>query len=112
MAGPLSRSDLHIADIECLHNHYSETLAAWRKNCEAYQSEIIALYDERFYRMWLFYLCACEYFFRLDEGVVYQIQLIKKRDLTPSLRSYIAEKEQAYVKKLWQQTTHFGKQYH
>ena len=59
--------------------------------------------------MWQFYLCSCEYFFRLDEGVVYQIQLIKTRDEAPSLRSYIAEKEQVYLKKLWQQNPLFGK---
>ena len=109
LAKPLSESDLHIADIECLHNHYAHTLSAWRANCEAHKSEIVKLYDETFYRMWQFYLCSCEYFFRLDEGVVYQIQLIKTRDEAPSLRSYIAEKEQVYLKKLWQQNPLFGK---
>ena len=74
------------------------------------KERLIALYDEHFYRMWLFYLVSCEYFFRLDEGVVYQIQLIKTRDKAPSTRDYIAKTEKAYLKKLCQQNSHFGKQ--
>ena len=49
-----------------MHNHYAETLRQWRLRCEAQKEALIALYDERFYRMWLFYLVSCEYFFRLD----------------------------------------------
>ena len=105
----LCHSDLHIADIEFLHNHYAYTLREWRKRCETHKQKLISLYDERFYRMWLFYLTLCEYFFRLDEGVVYQIQLIKKRDETPSTRTYITKTEQRYLKRLWQQKNHFGK---
>ena len=92
-----------------MHNHYAQTLADCRTNCEAQKDHIISLYDERFYRMWLFHLACCEYFFRLDEGVVYQIQLIKTRDEAPSTRGYISRKEQDYLKKLWQQKNHFGK---
>ena len=105
----LSHTDLHIADVECLHMHYASTLRHWRNACEAHKDYLISLYDERFYRMWMFYLTSCEYFFRLDEGVVYQIQLIKKRDKTPTTRQYISEQAQLYSKKLWQQTNHFGK---
>ena len=105
----LETTQLHIADIEAMHNHYAETLLAWRKKCEAQKDKIIALYDKKFYRMWLFYLVSCEYFFRLDEGVVYQIQLIKKRDKSPSTRDYIAKNEKLYLSRLCQQTSHFGK---
>lgn len=105
----LSKTDLHIADVECLHNHYAETLHAWRMRCEAHKAQLVACYDERFYRMWLFYLTACEYYFRLDEGVVYQIQLIKRRDNAPSSRAYIQDKAEIYLKKLCQQKSHFGK---
>ncbi len=105
----LAKTDLHIADIECMHNHYAETLLAWRTRCVAQKERLIALYDEHFYRMWLFYLVSCEYFFRLDEGVVYQIQLIKTRDTKPSTRDYIAKTEKAYLKKLCQQNSPFGK---
>ena len=109
LSNALCQTDLHIADIESMHHHYAYTLRDWRTRCEAKKDHIIALYDERFYRMWLFYLTSCEYFFRLDEGVVYQIQLIKTRDETPSTRGYITRKEQKYLKKLWQQKNHFGK---
>ena len=77
--------------------------------CEAKKETLINLYDEEFYRMWRFYLASCEYFFRLDEGVVYQIQLFKTRDKTPNIRDYIALKEQDYLEILCQ-TNHFGKQ--
>ena len=109
LSDALSKTDLHIADVECLHNHYAETLKAWRTRCEAHKAQLVAYYDERFYRMWLFYLTACEYYFRLDEGVVYQIQLIKRRDNTPSSRAYIKDKAEIYLKKLCQQKSHFGK---
>ncbi|MGC6517126.1 MAG: class I SAM-dependent methyltransferase [Candidatus Puniceispirillaceae bacterium] len=103
LATSLAKYDLHIADVECLHTHYAQTLKHWRERCEANKDKLISLYDERFYRMWLFYLISCEHFFRLDEGVVYQIQLIKKRSVKPSTRDYIKAKEQIYLKKLWQQ---------
>ena len=109
LSDALSKTDLHIADVECLHNHYAETLKAWRTRCEAHKAQLVAYYDERFYRMWLFYLTACEYYFRLDEGVVYQIQLIKRRDNAPSNRAYIQDKAENYLKKLCQQKSHFGK---
>ena len=109
LSNALCKTDLHIADVESMHNHYAQTLRDWRTRCEAQKEHIISLYDERFYRMWLFYLTSCEYFFRLDEGVVYQIQLIRTRDETPSTRDYITRKEQSYLKKLWQQKNHFGK---
>lgn len=109
LATALAKTDLHIVDIECLHNHYAETLRAWRERCEERMSELIALYDARFYRMWLFYLTSCEYYFRLDEGVVYQIQLRKKRDDAPSNRAYITNRAETYLTKLCQQKNHFGK---
>ena len=108
MTSALSKTDLHITDVECWHNHYAETLRQWRLRCETHKEHIISTFDERFWRMWLFYLVSCEYFFRLDEGVVYQIQLAKTRDVTPSTRYYIAEKEKRYTKKLWQQNKLFG----
>ncbi|MGC6530088.1 MAG: class I SAM-dependent methyltransferase [Candidatus Puniceispirillaceae bacterium] len=109
LSNALAKTDLHIGDIECLHNHYAQTLRHWRMACEAKKETLINLYDEEFYRMWRFYLASCEYFFRLDEGVVYQIQLFKTRDKTPNIRDYIALKEQDYLEILCQ-TNHFGKQ--
>lgn len=108
LGAALSQTDLHITDVECWHNHYAHTLSCWRTRCEAKKEALIALYDERFYRMWLFYLAACEYYFRLDEGVVYRIQLKKTREAKPSTRDYIKEQEQKYRKLLWQQTSLFG----
>ena len=109
LAKAIEKTDLHILDIEAMHIHYAETLRHWRQRFIAKQDEIITLYDETFFRMWCFYLVSCEYFFRLDGGVVYQIQLAKSQGNSPSERSYIKNKEQDYLKKLCQIPTHSGK---
>ena len=108
----LAKTDLHILDIEAMHNHYAETLHHWRMRFIEKKAEMIALYDERFFRMWCFYLAGCEYYFRLDEGVVYQIQLSKTRGNTPSNRDYIAHFEKLYLDKLCNQHSPSGKQKH
>ena len=58
--------------------------------------------------MWSFYLAGCEYFFRLDEGVVYQIQLSKSRGALPSNRDYISHLETVYLDKLCNKHSHSG----
>ena len=108
----IAKTDLHILDIEAMHNHYADTLRHWRMRFIEKKAEMIALYDERFFRMWCFYLAGCEYYFRLDEGVVYQIQLSKKRGNSPSNRDYIARFEKLYLDKLCNQHSHSGKQKH
>ena len=110
ISSAIAKTDLHITDVECWHTHYAQTLREWRTRCEQHKQAIITDFDERFWRMWLFYLVSCEYFFRLDEGVVYQIQLAKRRDVKPSTRYYIAAKEKKYAKILWQQNKIFGNQ--
>ena len=104
----IAKTDLHIIDIEAMHNHYAETLRHWRARFCEKKTEMIALYDEPFFRMWSFYLAGCEYFFRLDEGVVYQIQLSKSRGTTPSNRDYISHLETVYLDKLCNKHSHSG----
>ncbi|HEC90398.1 MAG TPA: class I SAM-dependent methyltransferase [Alphaproteobacteria bacterium] len=88
-------SGLWVADIEILRLHYAETLSAWRRRFQASRAKIAKLFDERFCRMWEFYLALSEAAFRHGDHLVFQIQLSKKRDAVPLTRDYIAEWERA-----------------
>ena len=93
VAAAVEQEGLVITDVEVLRLHYAETLKVWRENFLARRDEVIAMYDERFARMWEFYLAACEASFRHDDLVVFQFQLAKKLDGLPITRGYIAERE-------------------
>jgi len=82
----IERSGLIIGDIEVMHLHYGETLKAWRQRFSANRVQVAALYDERFCRMWEFYLAACEASFRYSGLVVFQIQLTRKSGVLPLIR--------------------------
>lgn len=86
----IERAGLHMTDIEVLRLHYAETLKDWRKRFMANRDRIAAIYDERFCRMWEFYLAGCEAAFRHSGLVVFQIQLSKRVDTVPLTRDYIA----------------------
>ena len=81
-------------DIEILRLHYASTLRAWRRNFNNNRIKIKELYDERFCRMWDFYLAGCENAFRYGGQLNFQIQLTKKQDSVPLTRDYIFEWEQ------------------
>lgn len=87
----VERAGLVIADIEVLRLHYAETLKAWRGRFMARRDEAAKLYDERFCRMWEFYLASCEAGFRHNHLVVFQIQLAHRLDAVPVTRDYIAD---------------------
>ncbi|HSV03552.1 MAG TPA: cyclopropane-fatty-acyl-phospholipid synthase family protein [Phenylobacterium sp.] len=89
----VERAGLMVTDIEILRLHYAETLKAWRERFAAHRAEIAALYDERFCRMWEFYLALSEIAFRYRGHFVFQMQLAKKVDAAPITRDYIAEAE-------------------
>jgi cyclopropane-fatty-acyl-phospholipid synthase len=90
----VERAGLIVTDIEILRLHYAETLAAWRARFQAHRAEIAQLYDERFCRMWEFYLCVSELAFRHRGHFVFQLQLAKRIDTVPLTRDYLAEAEQ------------------
>lgn len=94
---PIEQSNLFITDIEILRVHYAETLLAWRKNFYRNIDKVREIYDERFCRMWEFYLAACEIGFRNGELMVFQIQLSKQMDAVPLTRDYITEFEAAHA---------------
>ena len=95
----IEKSGLIITDIEILRLHYAETLKAWREAFLAHWDEAKALYDERFCRMWEFYLAASESAFRWQGMMVFQIQLAHKQDAVPLTRDYITA-EEARLKKI------------
>jgi len=89
----IERSGLYVTDIEILRLHYADTLRAWRERFMARRDEAAKLYDERFCRMWEFYLAGSETSFRVDGHMVFQLQLAKRNDVVPVTRDYIAERE-------------------
>jgi cyclopropane-fatty-acyl-phospholipid synthase len=93
IAPSIERAGLLITDVEVLRLHYAGTLRAWRERFLINRAKAEALYDERFVRMWEFYLSACEASFRAGDDVVYQIQISKQVDTLPLTRDYITERE-------------------
>jgi cyclopropane-fatty-acyl-phospholipid synthase len=85
----IERAGLWVSDMEILRLHYAETLRHWRERFMARRDEALALYDERFCRMWEFYLAASESAFRQYGHMVFQIQLTKKPDAVPLTRDYL-----------------------
>ena len=84
---------MKLTDIEVLRLHYAETLKEWRRRFLANWQEISSLYDERFCRMWNFYLAGSEAVFRYGDHVVFQIQLAREHNAVPLTRDYLYERE-------------------
>ncbi len=94
----VERAGLWVTDVEILRLHYAETLKAWRERFVANWDRAAELYDERFCRMWEFYLAGSEAFFRCMDGMVFQIQLAKDRRAVPLTRDYIASEEARHAR--------------
>ena len=82
-------NNIVINDIEVMRLHYADTLAAWRRRFGANWNLIKEHFDDRFYRMWQFYLASCEAAFRYWDLVVFQIQLSQQNDVVPNTRDYL-----------------------
>jgi cyclopropane-fatty-acyl-phospholipid synthase len=89
----IERAGLLVCDIEILRLHYAETLKAWRERFMARREEAVRLYDERFARMWEFYLAGSEMSFRKQNLMNFQIQLTRRQGVVPITRDYIAREE-------------------
>lgn len=85
----IERSQLWTADIECWRLHYAYTLRHWYNRFRDHEDEVRALYDDRFVRMWRFYLAACEQTFRHAPQAVLQLQLSRSIDAVPLTRDYL-----------------------
>ena len=89
LAKPIEKSNLIIADMEVLRMHYAHTLRNWKSRFLGKKEEVLKMFDEKFFRMWEFYLAGCEMAFKWGDQVVFQFQLSKKLLSTPNTRDYI-----------------------
>ncbi|MFQ5792223.1 MAG: class I SAM-dependent methyltransferase [Acidobacteriota bacterium] len=87
----IEKCGLWVTDIEILRLHYADTLREWHRRFQANRDKIKKLYDERFCRMWEFYLVGSEMGFRHGDQMVFQIQLAKSQDSVPLTRDYITD---------------------
>ena len=90
----IQHSGLVVTDIEILRLHYADTLKIWRARLFARREEVERLYDQRFYRMWEFYLASSEMSFRHRGLMVFQIQLARRQDAVPLTRDYMGPAEE------------------
>ena len=95
---PIEASRLVTTDIEILRLHYAETLHHWRRRFAANRDTIGALYDERFCRMFEFYLAGSEIAFRREGQMVFQIQLAHRQTAVPLTRDYVTDTERRMVR--------------
>ena len=86
---PIEKSGLIISDIEVLRMHYAHTLKNWKERFMSKKEDVLEMFDEKFFRMWEFYLVSCEMAFKWSDQVVFQFQLTKKFKATPITRDYI-----------------------
>jgi cyclopropane-fatty-acyl-phospholipid synthase len=93
IAPHLERAGLVLTDLETLGPHYALTLRAWREAFMTRRDEAKALFDERFCRMWEFYLAMSEAAFRTDDITIFQLQLARRRTTAPMTRGYVEARE-------------------
>jgi len=93
----IERAGLWVTDCEIMRVHYAWTLREWRKRFMANRDRIKALYDERFCRMWEFYLAACEMSFHHMRQMVFQFQITRNQTAVPLTRDYMYEIEREYL---------------
>ena len=89
VAGPIEDSGLLISDLEVLRLHYAHTLRNWRERFLSKKEDVLDMFDEKFFRMWEFYLASCELAFKWGDQVVFQLQLTKDYTSVPNTRDYI-----------------------
>ncbi|MGE3229784.1 MAG: class I SAM-dependent methyltransferase [Hyphomicrobium sp.] len=93
----VEQNSLWVTDLEFLRLHYAKTLAHWERRFQANRAKVAAMYDERFCRMWEFYLISAEMMFRTGSQLVFHMQLAKKRDAMPIQRDYITDTQRALI---------------
>jgi cyclopropane-fatty-acyl-phospholipid synthase len=91
----IEKVGLWVTDMEILRLHYAETLRHWRQRFLANRERIkqTAGYDDRFCRMWEFYLASCEVAFHYMNQMVFQLQIARKQDAVPLTRDYLIDAE-------------------
>ena len=86
---PIEKSGLILSDLEVWRMHYSHTLRHWKERFLGNREKVLEMFDDKFLRMWEFYLASCEMAFKWGDQVVFQLQLIKKHSAVPNTRDYI-----------------------
>jgi cyclopropane-fatty-acyl-phospholipid synthase len=89
-------ASLIVTDVETLRLHYAYTLREWYKRVTDHRTEIEALYDARFFRMWQFYLAGAATSFEGGSMCNFQVQYARRRDSLPITRDYMALAEAQY----------------
>ena len=93
----IEKAGLLVTDIEILRKHYAETLRLWNEAFQRNREKAREMYDERFCRMWEFYLNGCEICFRRKMLMVFQIQLAKSMEAVPMTRDYVHDFERRHL---------------
>ena len=94
----VEQASLWVTDVEVLRLHYAKTLNHWWRRFEANRDKVAAMYDERFCRMWEFYLVSAEMMFLTGSQMVFHMQLARQRDAAPIVRDYITDLQRTYKK--------------
>ena len=92
----VENNSLWVTDLEFLRVHYATTLRHWQERFEKNRATVARMYDERFCRMWEFYLISAEMMFRTGSQEVFHMQLARKRDAAPIVRDYITDVQRRY----------------
>src|SRR4029078_11588340 len=87
----VEQASLWVTDLEFLRVHYAKTLNHWWRRFEANRAKVAQMYDERFCRMWEFYLVSAEMMFQTGSQLVFHMQLARKRDAVPIQRDYTTD---------------------
>ena len=95
----VERNRLWVTDCEFLRVHYAMTLNHWHQRFEKNRAAIAQMYDERFCRMWEFYLISCEMMFRTGAQEVFHMQLSRRRDSSPIRRDYMIDMQRDLKKR-------------
>jgi len=91
----IEKSGFWVSDMEILRLHYGETILEWDKRFQENRDKVATMMDERFCRMWEFYLIVSEFSFRYSKNMNFQIQMVKKVDGLPITRDYMFKAENA-----------------
>ncbi len=94
----VERNSLWCLDLEFLRVHYAETLKHWEQRFQENRPTVEDMYDERFARMWEFYLISAEAMFRTGSQLVFHMQLSRNRDAAPLSRDYMVDYQRRYEK--------------
>ena len=95
----VEKNSLWCLDLEFLRVHYADTLKHWEQRFQSNRAKVEEMYDERFARMWEFYLISAEAMFRTGSQLVFHMQLSRQRDAAPLQRDYITDTQREYEEK-------------